>query len=158
MPEDRPAAFSRVLAAPLALFRLAGILSGVSLLALFLGCMSLSIGDRNNDADVLDQSGKVCLKRGEVQDVYYPIPYASPPNLEVDWMDADACEILEQRADHFRIVMKAGTSPFGVKWKARGVKAPVVVPAAASPCPPPTEAPPPAALPAEPAPVAKPPL
>jgi hypothetical protein len=158
MREECRNGYARRLAKPPLFLRLAGILSGLSLLALFLGCMSLSIGGGNCDADVLDQSGKVCLKRGEVQDVYYPIPYASPPNLELDWMDADACEILDQKADHFRIVINKGSCPFGVTWKARGVKAPVIVPAAASPCPPVSEAPPPAALGPEPAPVAQPPL
>jgi hypothetical protein len=119
-----------------ALSRMIGAAAGVSLLGLFLGCMSFSIGGRNYechrldglcDNEVLSQHGAVRLSPGDEQDVYYPIPYASPPNLELgDLLRIDYI-LLEQRADHFRVRIKSCLDLVTLTWKARGVRAPAIV-------------------------------
>jgi hypothetical protein len=135
------------------LFRSAGVAAGLLNLAMFLGCMSLAIGGKTYECpltgcrvegDVFVQHGQVHLKpRGE-QDVYYAAPFAGPPNLELG-EDCDDCEVVEQKADHFR-VRNRGFFRTTAGWTARGVKL--------TPCGPPApETPPPTpALPAEPAP------
>jgi hypothetical protein len=65
---------------------------------------------------------------GEPITVYYPVPYASPPNLEIH-DSFHNCRILEQRADGFRIVQDNPVLTF--TWTARGVKsAPAAQPVA----------------------------
>jgi hypothetical protein len=87
------------------------------------GCFCLSIGgsEKGTSEDgIVKQSGKIELDRGRELDVYYPIPYASTPNLELDdWFNN--YRIIEQKADHFRVKNVGGA--FGVEWTARGVRA-----------------------------------
>jgi hypothetical protein len=124
--------------------------AAIVFLLLILGCMSLSIGgslpDHSDSADgVLMQKGDVHLQHGETQVVYYPIPYASPPNLTLDEDGPFGPEyaILEQAPDHFRVGPRQGMggrlSAFGdtVRWKAQGVRAPAPVAATPPPVPPP---------------------
>jgi hypothetical protein len=98
--------------------RIMGIASCVVLLATFLGCMS--IGGRteivNRDDRSSTQSGKVTLAGKQELDVFYPVAYVSPPNLEFE----EECVVVEQKADHFRV---KNTSPFSrvITWTARGV-------------------------------------
>ena len=95
----------------------------VVFVAICLGCMS--IGGRteivNRDDRASSQTGKANVPGGQQLDVYYPVPYATPPNLEI----ADEFVIVEQKADHFRV---KNTSTFSrtVNWTARGV--PIVIP------------------------------
>jgi hypothetical protein len=109
-----------------------------------LGCMSISCGGHHDscNGDVLSQEGKLSLRAGGETDVYYPQPYASPPNLSAEETFTNY-EIVEQKADHFRI---RNTSPFdiNVTWTARGVKhaaPPVVVVSPASSPAAPTQSP-----------------
>src|SRR5262245_48508598 len=75
-------------------------------LAIVLGCMSLSIGSHHeavsNDESGAMERGKVTVPAHQELDVYYPVAFASPPNLTVDstW---DDCLVVNQAADHFRI-------------------------------------------------------
>jgi hypothetical protein len=119
------------------LSRKVGALATVSLAVIFLGCMSLSFGERtvvetHPEHDVLTQEGSVSVLEGEVREVYYPIPYASPPNLDVRDCFHD-CMILDQKPESFR-VRNPTHSSIEVKWKARGVRC--VVPASTLPPPP----------------------
>jgi hypothetical protein len=122
-----------------------GALAGGTLVLIFLGCMSLSfgglsIGCRTEPDGTVCQEGKVELHPGQSLDVYYPAPYASPPNLELTG-DTDKCEILEQHADHFRLVSR-GTSNACPQWHARGLRGGFVSPAVLVPSPPATVPPP----------------
>ena len=107
--------------------RLASCLFAVIAVPLLLtGCLSFSIGGNhsthsNEDPAVLAQSGTVTIPAGPVHDVYYPIPYASPPNLELD-DPLHACEIVEQKADHFRVRINGVAGSAAVKWNASGVR------------------------------------
>jgi hypothetical protein len=141
------------------LSRPAGALGGGVIVLIILGCMSLSfgglsIGCKTEPDGTVCQEGKVSMHRGQELDVYYPVPYASPPNLELSG-DADKCEIVEQKADHFRIRCKdpCDATPH---WQARGLRCPppaptptvIVTPPASPPAPPPpTNDSPPATIP-----------
>jgi hypothetical protein len=114
-----------------------------------LGCMSLSFGGKTYEChsgeghcgdDSYVQSGAAHLHGSAEQDVYYPVAYASPPNVELSGDDADDCEIVEQKPEHFRIHNNSLWSA-DVEWKARGVRQPPAlapVPAGTTP-PPPTD-------------------
>jgi hypothetical protein len=117
--------------------RKVGIISFVALLLIFLGCMSFSVGGRvyqstapegRADGDLYIQEGDARLHCGEERDVYYPIPFLHPPNLELE-SDFDRCEILEQKEDHFRARLRGGLPRFAdVHWKARGLRVPPGLP------------------------------
>lgn len=132
--------------------RWVGMLSFVALAVVFLGCMSLSIGERtvttSLEGDVLTQQGCVAtLASKEEREVYYPIPYATPPNLELTTesaCDRHDVQILEQKEDRFRIKAKSALLS-SVTWKARGVRRPAPP---AGPAPP--EVVPPPELPPQP--------
>ena len=104
--------------------RLRILLAGfvVLLLAIVLGCMSLSFGERHYDGrddGLLCQEDEFELRDGASRTVYYPIPYASPPNLVVASTFGHV-EIEEQAADHFRV---SCTDAVGqVTWKAKGLR------------------------------------
>jgi hypothetical protein len=138
-----------------------GIAAGLALLLIALGCMSFSIesGERvswvGNEA-VLEQKGMVSVKDNDIVCVYYPIPYASPPNLPIE----DTFQhytILDQKPEYFRVRNEGGWP--NVKWTARGLKAPppspppVLVKEGPPPVVVPETAPPPHGLPPEPVPV-----
>lgn len=119
------------------LSRPVGVVAGALMLLIFLGCMSLSIkiGCKPEPDGTTCQEGKVYLRQGQEVDVYYPVPYASPPNLELSG-DSDNCEIIEQKADYFHIRYK-GSIYAKPHWKARGQKClpPGVAPAVIVPPP-----------------------
>ncbi|VTS01299.1 unnamed protein product [Gemmata massiliana] len=65
------------------------------------------------------QRGKAVVPPGDVLEVYYPVPFVSPPNLTTQSI-FDDCSVIEQKPDHFRI---KNSNPFSreVTWEARGV-------------------------------------
>jgi hypothetical protein len=94
-----------------------------------MGCLALNFGGWSQKADdpsVLMQTGSTPIPKGQEATVYYPKPYASPPNLELD-DTFHSYKIVEQRADCFRVRNDSGT--WVLNWTARGVcvQAPVVV-------------------------------
>ena len=98
-----------------------------------MGCLSFSCGGRtinnpHDDPSVLSQTGSVTVVHGQELQVYYPVPYASPPNLELD-DNLHRYEIIDQKPDRFRIRNVSGLGNFEVRWTARGVRAtPAIVP------------------------------
>jgi hypothetical protein len=101
-------------------------------------------------AGVITQSGAASLHGRRPQTIYYPIPYASTPNLtlenaEDEDEDEDEWEILEQQWDHFTVRRKG--SPVELKWTAKGLKGPppavpvVAAPVSSPPLTPPRPAP-----------------
>jgi hypothetical protein len=111
----------------LLLRRMAGVASAFAWLAIILGCMSLSIGERTtlpDDRLAYTQEGSVRVEIGQELDVYYPVPYASPPNLE--FKGPGSYTIVDQQADHFRVRAKVESNSIGwvaCDWTARGVRA-----------------------------------
>lgn len=134
---------------PPALLRLAGLFAGTLLLVILLGCMSISIGGKHMICPPEEEGG--CMQQGETRmpphgemDVYYPVPFASPPNLELD--DVRDVVVLDQKADHFRVRYDGPFPSNSIKWKARGTRA-VGGAAPPQPMPWPPPAPQPAPLP-----------
>jgi len=102
------------------------------LLAIFLGCMSINIGwpsAETGGEDVLVQKGTLHPSEFD-QDVFYPIPYTSPPNLTIDEPFHRDVLVVEQEADHFRVryTKDKPLAIFGVEWTARGTRAPAIKP------------------------------
>ena len=64
--------------------------------------------------------GSFAKPTGEPITIYYPVPYASPPNLELR-EPLNKCRITAQRADSFRIVPDS-PGMLDPNWTARGVK------------------------------------
>jgi hypothetical protein len=99
---------------------------------LSMGCLSLNFGARSpkeDDPSVLSQTGSVPVAKGQEVTVYYPKPYGSPPNLQTD-DSVHGYQIVEQKADCFRV--RNDNSAWDLKWTARGVPVPTVVPAQAT--------------------------
>jgi hypothetical protein len=69
---------------------------------------------------LLQQQGKVKVFNDKPVEVYYPIPYASPPHLTIQG-DVHV-NLLEQKPDHFKVqgVDAGGTD---VQWSAQGQRA-----------------------------------
>jgi hypothetical protein len=92
---------------------------------ILIGCMApifIRETGKKSDDEVFCQKGELQLKPGEELDVYYPVPYASTPNLELRDQFA-GMRIVDQKPDHFRVSCTHGTlGPLALEWKARGVK------------------------------------
>jgi hypothetical protein len=75
--------------------------------------------------DRLIQQGKVMVAIGGEHEVFYPVPFASPPNvqLEGNGVNWNAIKLTEQKPDHFKI---KSTADFGlaqeIRWRAEGVR------------------------------------
>lgn len=102
--------------------RLGAALGAATFVLTLLGCMNFAIGNRTspNPDGVLDQEGDVHLSPFAEEDIYYPIPYANFPNVELTETFSQF-QIIEQKEDHCRI---RNTTPFriDVHWHARGVR------------------------------------
>lgn len=124
---------------PSSLVRFCTLLGSAFGLAVALGCMSISIGKFataiTDDTGALCQSDEVTMPPGTEREIYYPIPYAQPPHLEVGNTPFNDIVLMEQKETHFR-VRNGSAFAKGVAWKARGVRA-------GSLTPPPLPAPPP---------------
>jgi hypothetical protein len=110
--------------------------------------MSFSFGGRNYEKHTSEsrcedglfiQEGTTRLRPRSEQDVFYPVPYAHPPNLELG-EDCDDCVILEQKEDHFRVKNQSFFTA-NVGWQARGIRHPAVTLPVSGPLPPPVQRP-----------------
>ena len=106
--------------------RLLGAAAGTFALAVILGCMNISFEGRrhiiHNDDQTYSQTGTLEVPAGQELEIFYPMPYAAPPNLVVTSTFSE-CLIVEQRPDHFR-VKNTMSSPRELTWTARGLKGP----------------------------------
>jgi hypothetical protein len=131
------------------LSRPVGAVAGAAIGLILLGCMSISLDGRPIRIEHFTEDGITC-HRGTVHvpanadaDVYYPLPFASKPNLELTDPFGN-CEIVLQREDCFRVHNTSCISTTA-KWKARGPKlappepdaSPIVGPPAPVDAPPP---------------------
>jgi hypothetical protein len=142
MPAPRPSRLSDLL-----LSRPVGATAAAISALIFLGCLSLSF-DRHYPGEhaeegIMCHHGEVRLAAGAEEVVYYPLPFASPPNLELT-SQFNWCELVKQCEDRF-IVRNTSSFQLTAEWKARGPKPPPPVgPAIAAPPPvAPAAAPPP---------------
>jgi hypothetical protein len=117
------------------LTRRMAVVAAVALLAILLGCMSISIGKfgtmtgATEVEGVLCQEGEATVPPGVVWQVHYPLPFLHPPNLEVS-DTFHHCVLISLDQCSFQ-VRNDSTSTVTVSWKARGLRAapvPVVVP------------------------------
>jgi hypothetical protein len=151
MPTDGTTSLTRrigsmLLSAPV------GLLAASIVLAILMGCMSLSIGNRTVETPTVEEG--VLWQQGEAQVsanssvfVHYPLSYPRTPNLEI-CCTFDDCVIEREDKDGF-LLKNPNSLSRKVKWKARG---PRCEPSAALPIPAPAENPP-TALPATPVPL-----
>ena len=149
--------------------RAAGAVAACLSAVIAFGCMGIAIGNRTaeetkaccspgvDDSGALMQEGKIHIRPGSEKLIYYPIPYASPPNLEIE-DTCDYCDVIEEKENCFRVRFHDNftTTQQTLCWKARGVRCPPPpVPPSALPAdanPPAEAAPPPTLLPPEPVP------
>jgi hypothetical protein len=112
--------------------RTAGALAACLFVLFSLGCMSFWFGTPGceiitkagaEDCEVLTQEGRVAVRPASDQVVFYPVAYASPPNLEIEDR-FQVCDVVEQKENCFRVHFRASTGgEITVAWKARGMKA-----------------------------------
>jgi hypothetical protein len=118
-----------------------GATAAALMLAIFLGCMSLEIGNRKVEAPhceegVLFQQGEAHVPANSTKFVRYPLPYPRKPNIEIS-STFDDCSITEEREDGF-MLQNSNCLSRTVTWKARGMKCeppPVTPPAPLPPAP-----------------------
>jgi hypothetical protein len=108
--------------------RLVGGVAGAFGAFILLGCMNFAVGNHCSEAPegILEQKGEVHLRPMDEQDVYYPVAYASIPNVELS-ANYHLVVIEEQKEDHFRI-RNTSTSIVSTGWHARGVRAGLLPP------------------------------
>jgi hypothetical protein len=131
------------------LTRPVGLLAAFILLIILLGCMSISIGKFSGTSGTTESDGTFCqegeatVSPGVIREVYYPVPYAHTPNLEIS-DTFNNCILVTEREGSFSVRNDSSHS-VSVSWKARGQKAapPAVV------VPPESVLPPPAPVPVE---------
>lgn len=94
------------------------------LLVIVMGCMGFSVRHQRESINIADgvntEKGHVTVPARQELDVYYPVPFVSPPNLTIN-SAFDACALVDQQADHFR-VRNTFSFPREVTWQARGVR------------------------------------
>ncbi len=95
--------------------RVVGLRTAFLLLPTLIGCAVVP----TTTEDFSRQRGKVAVPPGEELDVYYPVPFASPPNLRTETTFSD-CSVIEQKPDHFRI-KNPNVFSRDLTWEARGV-------------------------------------
>jgi hypothetical protein len=106
------------------LSRIVAVASAVVLVALVLGCMNICV-DRAitvGEDGISKQSGTIAVASGQELDVYYEIPYGTPPNLTLSSLNGK-CVVIAQMPDHFR-VRNTGIFTINADWEARGLRVP----------------------------------
>src|SRR5262249_59100854 len=84
--------------------RPAAVACAVTVLLIAIGCTSSShveVVEKVGDDSVLVQSDSISLQPGVEQAVYYPIPYASTPQLAITDDPYHSYVIVAQKPDHF---------------------------------------------------------
>src|SRR3954452_8045487 len=86
--------------------RPAGAAATLLTMLIIFGCMTHNHYHTTEGVSAIDgtltQAGEVSVSGGSEQVIFYPVPFASPPNLELG-RDQEWCKLVEQRADGFRI-------------------------------------------------------
>jgi serine/threonine protein kinase len=71
------------------------------------------------------QEGNVRVNVGDKFEIFYPVPYATPPNIQLTWDDDPwhVIKLQEQKADRFTIQSTGGNAVWvTVHWRAEGVR------------------------------------
>jgi hypothetical protein len=75
----------------------------------------------NTLPELVVQKGSISLVQGDEKEVFYPRPYTAPPALRIS--AENALELLEQRANGFKVRAKPTTNSVTSDWHAEGVPA-----------------------------------
>ncbi len=70
--------------------------------------------------ETLPQQGEMTVPAGETVDVFFPIPYVSPPNVTLSGSFADDVVISDQKADSFKLKNRSKSFSRSVHWRAEG--------------------------------------
>jgi hypothetical protein len=72
----------------------------------------------------LTQQGSVTVPASAQQEVYYPVPYVSPPNVQLSGpgVSQGNISLKEQKADHFTAQSTSAHFAFEVHWRAEGIR------------------------------------
>ncbi len=102
-----------------------GLMAAGIILAVMMGCMSLSIGNRTvetvpTEEGVLCQQGEAHVPGNSSVFVHYPLPYPRKPNLEIN-CTFDDCTIGREDMDGF-LLKNPNCLSRKVTWKARGLR------------------------------------
>jgi hypothetical protein len=102
-------------------------------IVIVLGCMNISLGGHSaavalplaEEPGAFEQAGRLPVRTGpDPQVVYYAVPFAAPPNLEIE-DPSGLCDIVDQKENCFKVRFHANVtaSPQSLAWKARGSRA-----------------------------------
>jgi hypothetical protein len=107
-------------------------IAGLALVIIIAGCMSLSFGEKSvtyapvpSDGVAFAQEGKAALPAGGSRVIYYPVPYASIPNLSIlndENEESEELAVVEQAPDHFKVCNNSHFFARSGRWVARGVR------------------------------------
>src|SRR5947209_4699668 len=97
----------------------APILVGSHLLCLLAGFFFAAGGGFAGPSKVV-QEGRLTVAPGLEREVFYTIPYASPPNLRLDGDINWRVVKIEQKAECFKIVCNATEGSSELHWRAEG--------------------------------------
>jgi len=95
------------------------VATGVSVI---INLIAAGIGPRD---DRFIQEGNVTVPLNGEREVFYAIPFAGPPNLDLRRLNGDinALKIKEQKADRFVLRYEAGMGfPAELHWRAEGMR------------------------------------
>lgn len=78
-----------------------------------------------NDVETLEQKGSLEHYSQGVQEIFYPVPYQSPPNVVFEigvtsYYSSSGPKIVEQRADGFKVNLDLDA--YHYNWRAIGIK------------------------------------
>jgi hypothetical protein len=104
----------------------AAITAGIVACVVSIG-VSFLFGRLSGPGGRLTQEGKISLGPHGEREVFYAVPFAGPPNLELETplggvFGMDSVKLKEQKADHFTIQNTDGNRR-EVRWRADGIRA-----------------------------------
>jgi hypothetical protein len=104
----------------------AAITAGVVACVISIGA-NLLLGRVSAPGGRLTQEGKVSLGAHGEREVFYAVPFAGPPNLELETplggvFAMENVKLKEQKADHFTI-QNTGGGRHELRWRAEGIRA-----------------------------------
>jgi hypothetical protein len=116
-PSSRLAPFTAVVFSP----RVAAV-TALATVLIVLGCMCLNFTCETNADGTVTQENHIDVPPNMEIEVFYAVPYASPPNLSIDEVHGD-CTVTEQKENHFRVRNRNVATARTVNWTARGMPA-----------------------------------
>ncbi len=111
------------------LSRWASLCSSLLLGSIILGCTTgtgyeqrIYITERAVDGTIV-QEGSITLKPHEQLEIFYPVPFAQTPKLELD-QSSDRVELIAQKDDRFGVRNTDLKESRKITWRAQGLRLP----------------------------------